>query len=98
MRHARSGLLLLFVLACLGLVHVAAQSADRNWVALFNGKDLTGWKNYGQEKWAVDNGEILGEAVTKAYGYLGTEKTYKNFEMKGKFKVIGAREGMVLDV
>ena len=80
----------MFVLACLGLVHVAAQSADRNWVALFNGKDLTGWKNYGQEKWAVDNGEILGEAVTKLYGYLGTEKTYKNFEMKGKFKAQGS--------
>ena len=24
------------------------------------------------------------------YGYLGTEKTYKNFEMKGKFKAEGS--------
>ena len=67
-----------------------AQSTDKGWVSLFNGKDLTGWKNYGVEKWTVDNGEILGEAVTKAYGYLGTEKTYTNFEMKGKFKAEGS--------
>jgi hypothetical protein len=72
---------------------IAAQqptrAADKSWVALFNGKDLTGWKNYGAEKWTVEGGEILGEAVTKAYGYLATEKTYKNFEMRGKFKAEG---------
>lgn len=56
---------------------------------LFNGKDLTGWKNHGAEKWTVQDGEILGEAVTKAYGYLATEKTYRDFEMKGKFKAEG---------
>ena len=60
------------------------------WAPLFNGRDLAGWKNYGAEKWTVDNGEILGEAVTKEYGYLGTEKTYKNFEMRGRFKAEGS--------
>lgn len=65
------------------------QAAADGWTPLFNGTDLTGWKNYGDEKWTVDNGEIRGEAVTKAYGYLGTEKTYKDFEMRGKFKAEG---------
>ena len=70
---------------------LAAQDASKGeWVALFNGKDLSGWKNYGNEKWMVENGGILGEAITKAYGYLGTLKTYKNFEMKGKFKAEGS--------
>ena len=70
---------------------LAAQDASKGkWVALFNGKDLSGWKNYGNEKWMVENGGILGEAITKAYGYLGTLKTYKNFEMKGKFKAGGS--------
>jgi hypothetical protein len=67
----------------------SAQSTD-GWIPLFNGKDLTGWKNYGQEKWIVENGEILGEAVTKEYGYLGTEATYRDFEMRGKFKAEGS--------
>ncbi|HYT66336.1 MAG TPA: DUF1080 domain-containing protein [Vicinamibacterales bacterium] len=67
-----------------------AQKPDEGWVPLFNGKDLTGWKNYGEEKWTVENGEILGQAVTKEYGYLGTEATYKDFEMRGKFKAEGS--------
>ena len=62
---------------------------ELGWEPLFNGKDLSGWKNYGAEKWTVENGEILGVAVTKAYGYLGTEKTYRDFEMRGKFKAEG---------
>ena len=68
----------------------SAQTADTGWTPLFNGKDLSGWKNYGAEKWTVENGEILGQAVTKEYGYLGTEATYKDFEMRGKFKAEGS--------
>ena len=80
---------MLLALAPALLAQRASTGADKGWVALFNGKDLSGWQNYGAEKWTVEKGEILGEAVTKAYGYLGTEKTYKNFEMKGKFKAEG---------
>jgi hypothetical protein len=71
-------------------VSLPAQEAKKDkWIALFNGKDLSGWKKYGDEKWVVENGEILGEALTKAYGYLATEKNYKDFEMKAKFKAEG---------
>jgi hypothetical protein len=68
----------------------AGETGEGKWIALFNGKDLSGWKKYGAEKWVVENGEILGEALTKAYGYLGTERTYRNFEMKGMFKAEGS--------
>ena len=79
-------LALLFALSA-----TAQEEKEGKWVALFNGKDLSGWKKYGTEKWVVENGEILGEAVTKAYGYLGTERTYRNFEMKGcsRLKAVG---------
>lgn len=60
------------------------------WIPLFNGKNLSGWIQHGSEKWIVKNGEILGEAVTDEYGYLATRKTYKNFELRGKFKAEGA--------
>jgi hypothetical protein len=58
-------------------------------VSLFNGRDLSGWKTHGEERWTVDGGEILGEAVTKAYGYLSTQKTYRDFELKARFKAEG---------
>jgi hypothetical protein len=68
----------------------AAKGHDGGWVSLFNGKGLTGWKAHGQERWTVDDGEIHGVAVTKEYGYLSTEKTYGDFEMKAKFKAEGS--------
>jgi 3-keto-disaccharide hydrolase len=68
---------------------VPATPAEK-WVRLFNGKDLAGWKPHGAERWAVDQGEILGETLTKEYGYLATEKTYRDFELKAKFKAEGA--------
>lgn len=64
-------------------------ASPAEWQPLFNGHDLAGWKTHGQERWTVDHGEILGEAVTKEYGYLSTEKTYRDFEMKALFKAEG---------
>ncbi|MCU0342097.1 MAG: DUF1080 domain-containing protein [Spirosomaceae bacterium] len=54
---------------------------------LFNGKDLTGWRIHGTEKWYVEKGELVCESgPDKGYGYLATEKSYKNFELSVQFK------------
>ena len=54
---------------------------------LFNGKDLSGWKIYGTEKWFVEKGELVCESgPDKQYGYLATDKSYKNFELTVDFK------------
>ncbi len=56
-------------------------------ISLFNGENLDGWINHGEEKWYVENGELICESGPKAeYGYLGTEKFYKNFELTLEFK------------
>ena len=56
-------------------------------VSLFNGKDLTGWTIHGTEKWYVENGELICESgPDKQYGYLSTNKNYKNFELILDFK------------
>lgn len=55
--------------------------------SLFNGKDLTGWKIYGTEKWYVEDGLLICESgPDKQYGYLGTEKKFKDFELTVEFK------------
>ena len=56
------------------------------WQRLFNGKDLQGWRKIGNEKWIVEDGAIYGEGVTQEYGYLATEKTYKDFHFFLRFK------------
>ena len=54
---------------------------------LFNGKDLSGWTIYGTEKWYVEKGELISEnGPDGAFGYLGTDKHYKNFELTLEFK------------
>lgn len=54
--------------------------------SLFNGKDLTGWKIYGTEKWYVEDGNLICESgPDKEYGYLATEKFYKDFDITVEF-------------
>ena len=56
-------------------------------VSLFNGKDLSGWAIHGTEKWYVEKGELICESgPDKQYGYLSTNKSYKNFELTLEFK------------
>jgi len=73
-------LIMLMIFMGIGPVMLAQTS-------LFNGKDLTGWKAYGTEKWYVEDGLLICESgPDKAYGYLATEKHYKNFELNLEFK------------
>ena len=73
----------LFILAAM----VFTSSMLMGQTALFNGKDLTGWKTYGTEKWYVEDGLLVCESgPDKAYGYLATEEHYKDFELNLEFK------------
>lgn len=66
------------------IMMVSMASAQKS---LFNGKDLTGWKVYGTEKWYVEDGLLICESgPDQEYGYLATEKHYKNFELNLEFK------------
>lgn len=86
--------ILLLALAS-SLSSFAQQNASRpkppgeDWVPLFNGKDLAGWDKVGNEKWEVENGTIHGLAITRQYGYLQTDKPYKDFHLSLRFKCEG---------
>jgi hypothetical protein len=55
---------------------------------IFNGKNLDGWTIHGTEKWYVENGELVCESgPDKQYGYLSTNKPYKNFVLDLYFKL-----------
>ncbi|HYK89466.1 MAG TPA: DUF1080 domain-containing protein [Acidobacteriota bacterium] len=84
MRHISTALAALAVLAALAGAQQRPRGAE--WVSLFNGKDLTGWVKIGNEKWVVEDGTIYGEGVTNQYGYLMTEKDYKDFDLSLRFK------------
>lgn len=55
--------------------------------SLFNGEDLSGWTVYGTEKWYVEDGLLVCESgPDKQYGYLATNKHYKDFTLTLEFK------------
>ncbi len=75
--------LYLFLISCIISALLHAQKS----ISIFNGKDLAGWTIHGTEKWYVDNGELVCESgPDKQYGYLSTDKPYKNFILQLQFK------------
>jgi len=77
----------IFLLAVSFLFALIASS--QNWKPLFNGKDLTGWKQLnGKAKFAVDKGELVGRTVFgEPNSFLATEKNYGDFVLEFEFKV-----------
>ena len=66
---------------------VALSACTGDYVKIFNGKDLTGWKSFGGGDWNVDSGDIVCKSTdgTNA-GYLSTVEVYDNFDLSFEFK------------
>jgi len=72
------------LLSFAALLFVSFLSAQQS---LFNGENLEGWTIYGTEKWYVEDGLLVCESgPDEDYGYLATDKHYKNFELSVDFK------------
>jgi len=65
-----------------------AAPAAPEWVQLFNGKDLTGWKKEGGAKWTVEDGVLIGQQDNGKAGDLLTEKQHADFDLVVTFKVM----------
>ena len=78
---------LLSLLLLFATLAVNAQSVK--WKNLFNGKDLTGWKQLnGKAKYTIEKDEIIGTTVlNEPNSFLATEKDYGDFILEFDFKV-----------
>jgi 3-keto-disaccharide hydrolase len=87
------------VVACLLLAGTAVFSEELSeeeknagFVSMFNGKDFTGWRFAQDEKpsnWMVKNGVIQLTGGGKPN--LGTEKAYRDFEMKFEWRALAEK-------
>ncbi|MBC7410773.1 MAG: DUF1080 domain-containing protein [Arcicella sp.] len=83
----KTSIIFLSLLSFIFITSFAQTPKKGKWDALFNKKDLLGWKIYGTEKWYVENGELICESGSdKEYGYLGTNQKFKDFELSLQFK------------
>jgi Domain of Unknown Function (DUF1080) len=87
----KSVALCLAVLLAGGLCLSAQESKlpGEDWVSLFYGEDLTGWSKARAESWTVEDKVIQGKGLTAAYGYLQTDRDYKDFQLSSRFKCVG---------
>jgi hypothetical protein len=79
--------------ACLGTVRADDKpvAPPEGFTALFNGKDLTGWKPTGKaEVWAAEDGSIVCKGG--GGGWLLTEKEFADFEFRCEYRW-GAKGG-----
>ncbi|WP_290792262.1 3-keto-disaccharide hydrolase [Flavihumibacter sp. UBA7668] len=81
----------LFLLVILSFLtaRLHAQVAKEQWVSLFNGKDLKGWKQLnGKASYVVKDGVIVGTTVSnEPNSFLATEKNYTDFILELEFMV-----------
>ena len=71
------------------LLMATAEKATAQWKDLFNGKDLSGWKQLnGKAKYSIKNGEIIGTTVlNEPNSFLATDTQYGDFIVEFDFKV-----------
>src|SRR5215470_14499690 len=77
----------------LALVPLAACRAAP--VPIFDGKTLAGWEGDTGKTWRVEGGAIVGGSLEEKVPrneFLCTTKSYGDFELKVKFKLLGDRE------
>jgi len=64
--------------------------------SLFDGKTFTGWEGDTEKTWHIEDGALGGgslDAVVPRNEFLCTTKSYGDFELKVKFKLLGDRKG-----
>ena len=82
--------------ACLSLA-AAAEEKKATWKPLMDGKTLAGWHKVGDGEWTVEDGAFVGRAnKAKLYGLLVSDKTFKDFTVRLKFKCLSGDSGFYI--
>jgi hypothetical protein len=84
--------MLFILLAALPLSLFAANPSSR---PLWDGKTFGGWHTIGKGGWEISEGAIHGThaKTEKEFGHLVTDKVYKNFDARLKFKALKGNSG-----
>jgi len=76
------------------LSQTTTQSND--FISLFNGKDLSGWKSVGTPSFIVKDSAIYATGAKPHPSWLRTEKEYENFILRFSYKTTRFYEGGIL--
>jgi hypothetical protein len=77
------------------LVGTGVFAAEDKPVPLFDGKTFDGWEGDTEKTWRIEDGAIVGgslDTTVPRNEFLCTKKTYGDFELKVKFKLVGDKD------
>lgn len=83
------GLLAMSICACRMIGSSTSQEIE-----LFNGRDLTGWREVGDALWSVEEGELVGRVGGGKQSFLVTTDEYSDFELELELKNLGGNSGV----
>src|SRR5215468_6428978 len=74
---------------------VRAQAAE-TWKPLWDGKTLAGWRVIGRGEWKIVDGAIRATHAKeeKEFGHLVTDKSYRDFTVRLKYKAVKGNSGL----
>lgn len=68
---------------------LSAQEISQGWELLFNGQDMSKWRNFKQpglsDKWVVNDGQM--QLSDKGAGDILTKQSYQNFDLRLDWKI-----------
>src|SRR5688500_4384426 len=96
MRHSKFVSANIFLLALSTFLLLSTGCKDNEWQPLFDGKSLNGWHKLPGGNWKVENGVIVGtsDKSDERHGLLVSDETYKDFEIRIKYKAIKGNSGL----
>ncbi len=88
MKKSLISLIIIFaIFSCKAQNEKTVQQEDtiqKEWISLFNGKNLEGWFVKGKATWDVRDGILTGDG---GMGHIYTEPEVSDFEVKGIFRI-----------
>ncbi|MCX6072608.1 MAG: DUF1080 domain-containing protein, partial [Chloroflexi bacterium] len=97
MKSARAAAVSLLMAVWAFSARLSAEERKPVWKPLTDGKTLAGWHKVGDGQWTVEDGAFVGRANNeKLYGLLFSDRTFKDFTVRFKFKVPSGDSGFYI--
>lgn len=97
MKHLHTVRLVAVVLGILVFTSAVVWGESPVWKPIMDGESVAGWHKNGMGEWTVENGAFVGcSNNAKLYGHLVSDRLFKNFTVRFKFRCTSGDSGFFI--